>query len=176
MSGDETQGLLHQVLDLVDEAVAGITDIEVEAALARVHRAAAGGDSVVGQVVDLITSIAEQTNLLALNATIEAARSAEADGGFAVVAHEVEKVALASARTIEEIFPHTEASPTTVADAVTASEQIGMMIERFSECRASITSATDEQDTITVENVTDTVEKLDGTIAGLGRIRALLPH
>lgn len=65
----------------------------------------------ISKITDLISNIAEQTTLLALNAAIEAARAGTAGRGFAIVADEVNKLAIESqtaARTINKILKRIE--------------------------------------------------------------------
>ncbi len=79
------------------EGLAGLTsggEAAAEAlgqAMARIADAAKG----IGEVVDAVNDFAERTNLLAMNASIEAAHSGQAGKGFAVIAGEVKKLALA---------------------------------------------------------------------------------
>ncbi len=57
----------------------------------------------VSEGVNVITNIAEQTNLLAMNASIEAAHAGKYGKGFAIVAHEIRKLANNSTQSAKEI-------------------------------------------------------------------------
>jgi len=56
-------------------------------------------------IVEAITEISDQTHLLSLNAAIEAARAGAAGKGFAIVAHEVDKLSSQTAEEVEKITP-----------------------------------------------------------------------
>jgi methyl-accepting chemotaxis protein len=105
----------------------------------------------IGQVIKVITSIAQQTNLLALNATIEAARAGEAGKGFAVVANEVKELAKETARATEDISRKIEAIQGDTKGAVSAINQISMVIGQISDIQTTIASAIEEQSATTSE-------------------------
>ena len=105
----------------------------------------------IGNVIKVITQIAEQTNLLALNATIEAARAGEMGKGFAVVASEVKDLAQETARATEDISRRVNAIQGDTTGAVTAIEQISVVIGRISEYQTTIASAVEEQTATTNE-------------------------
>ncbi|NMO54258.1 methyl-accepting chemotaxis protein [Actinoplanes sp. TBRC 11911] len=117
----------------------------------------------IGNVIKVITSIAEQTNLLALNATIEAARAGEMGKGFAVVASEVKDLAQETARATEDISRRVEAIQADTSGAITAIEQISLVIERISEFQTTIASAVEEQTATTAEMNRSVAEASGGT-------------
>ena len=110
-----------------------------------------GSSTQIGNVVKMITSIAEQTNLLALNATIEAARAGDAGKGFAVVAGEVKDLAQETAKATENISRYVEAIQHDTGAAVSATGQIGTIIQQVSDYQNTIASAVAEQSTTTAQ-------------------------
>jgi methyl-accepting chemotaxis protein len=130
---------------------------------------AAKGGSVVGAVVDtmssikgssakiveiigVIDSIAFQTNILALNAAVEAARAGEQGRGFAVVASEVRSLAQRSATAAKEIktliqdsVSKVDAGSRLVESAGSTMTDIVDSVQRVASLIEEISSASAEQ-------------------------------
>jgi methyl-accepting chemotaxis protein len=142
------------------------------------------GGTVVGQVVDTMSSIREsarkivdiigvidgiafQTNILALNAAVEAARAGEQGRGFAVVASEVRNLAQRSAGAAKEIktligdsVEKVEAGGKLVDQAGASMDRIVTSIRQVTDIMGEIAAASDEQRT-GIEEVNRAVAQMD---------------
>lgn len=99
----------------------------------------------INEVVSFIKNIATQTNLLGLNAAIEAARAGQHGKGFSIVANEVRKLSLDSAKATENIE--------------TVIEQIKQSLISMNEGLANIKTAANSQAEFT-EDYASLVEKV----------------
>jgi methyl-accepting chemotaxis protein len=77
----------------------------------------------IGEIVQLISDLADRTGVLALNASIEAALAGEAGQGFAVVAHEVERLAERAFSATRQITSLIKAIQEETQEAVVAMER-----------------------------------------------------
>ncbi|WP_439630304.1 methyl-accepting chemotaxis protein [Gemmata sp.] len=77
----------------------------------------------IGQIVQLIDDIADRTGILALNASIQAAAAGEAGRTFAVVAEEVERLAVRSTDATKKIAALVRAIQVETNEAVAAMER-----------------------------------------------------
>ncbi|WP_217591871.1 methyl-accepting chemotaxis protein [Cohnella sp. GbtcB17] len=82
-----------------------------------------GRSQEIENIVAIITGISTQTNLLALTAATEAARVGEYGAGFAVVAHEVRKLAEMSAQSANQITELIKEIQSEIGIAALAMEQ-----------------------------------------------------
>jgi methyl-accepting chemotaxis protein len=99
----------------------------------------------IDRVVEVIVEIAEQTKLLALNATIEAARAGDAGKGFAVVASEVKALAGQTAQSTGDIRARIEAIQDNTIQAVSAIEEIVLVIGKVDQEVQNIATAVEQQ-------------------------------
>lgn len=105
----------------------------------------------IGDAVKSIDAISGQTKLLALNASIEAARAGDAGRGFLVVAEEVKKLALETAKANGEISQVVERMRHEVTEAVEAVFSVDGEIGRLHLLQEGVSSAVEEQTATTRE-------------------------
>ncbi|MCU6710241.1 methyl-accepting chemotaxis protein [Paenibacillus sp. J5C_2022] len=93
-AGAEVIGLTVKQIGMIEE--------RVDSAAGDMHELN-NYSSRINEILAYIGEVANQTNLLALNAAIEAAKAGEHGNGFAVVAHEIRKLAERSKSSSEEV-------------------------------------------------------------------------
>lgn len=128
------------------------------------------GAAEIGKVTDLISNLAEQSNLLALNAAIEAARAGKMGHGFAVVAEEVNKLALQSreaAKTINSILQSIQHKTQVSSEIATQVHQI------VQEQREAVASAQGSFDGIitAMENAVNKITDVNGQIKTINDLK-----
>jgi methyl-accepting chemotaxis protein len=77
----------------------------------------------IGEIVNLIAEIADRTSVLALNASIEASLAGDAGQGFAVVAQEVERLAVRASDATKQIHDLVDAIQGETSEAIIAMEE-----------------------------------------------------
>jgi methyl-accepting chemotaxis protein len=106
-------------------------------------------------IITMVREITEQTKLLALNATIEAARAGDAGKGFGVVAGEMRELSLKTARATTDVMTRVTAIEKASSTLIGNLRDIDRRVLDLQQITANITTAVDEQQTVT------------GNIAGL---------
>ena len=77
----------------------------------------------IGEIVSLIAEIADRTSVLALNASIEASLAGDAGQGFAIVAYEVERLAVRASDATKQIHDIVDAIQGETHQAMIAMEE-----------------------------------------------------
>ena len=121
------------------------------------------------KIAKAIEDIAFQTNILAINASVEAARSGSAGSGFAVVANEVQDLAVKSAEAaknatnmIENIRAIIDTGVTLNADTASSLEAISNVSSQISEISDRLVIAVDDQESalVTMEERIETISAI----------------
>jgi twitching motility protein PilJ len=87
----------------------------------------------IGEIIKLIGDIADRTSILALNASIQAAMAGEAGRGFAIVAEEVERLAVRSTEATKRVATLVKTIQAETGGAVAAMESTTSEVVRGSQ-------------------------------------------
>lgn len=150
---------------------------ETEKRMQRLHDSSAE----IGEIVSIMDDISERTNILALNAAIQAAMVGEAGMGFAIVADEVQMLAVKSSQAVKQVETvvstiRTDANRATKAmelaisevytgtklanNAGSALQKVEMVSKELAEIVQSISNSADEQTKI-ANKISKTMEIIE---------------
>ena len=120
----------------------------------------------INDILSFMNEIADKTTLLSLNANIEAARAGQAGHGFAVVATEISKLSVQSARGTEEIKNIIDAILLDLEKVVEAIDLSLAIVEKNTEDSNTVTTeitnmmANIRQNSAQIKGIYDAMEKL----------------
>lgn len=114
---------LSELVDEMDQITAKVQSTE------KVVRTLGEQSEAIMGIITIIREMSTQTNLLALNAAIEAARAGEQGRSFAVVAHEVRRLAEQSGQSAEEITILINKINDEIKQAVSAMEETTQAVQ-----------------------------------------------
>ncbi len=123
------------------------------------------------RIVGLIRGIAGRVNMLALNATIEAARAGEAGKGFAVVATEVKSLSYQTAKATDEISREIGSVQAISGKVAQSIQETAKGVEFVNHCVSGVSASVDEQNAVTQEISSHSMEMVGAVEAILFQAR-----
>ena len=102
----------------------------------------------IGEIVSLISDISDRTSILDLNASIEASLAGDAGHGFAIVAHEVERLAIRASEATKQIHNLVDTIQDKALKAMIAMEESTFEVSRGSNVADEAGQALREIETV----------------------------
>ena len=102
----------------------------------------------IGEIVSLISDISDRTSILAINASIEASLAGDAGHGFAIVAHEVERLAIRASEATKQIHNLVDTMQDKAIKAMIAMEESTFEVSRGSNVADEAGQALREIETV----------------------------
>ncbi len=121
------------------------------------------------KIAKAIEDIAFQTNILALNASVEAARAGNAGSGFAVVANEVQDLAVKSTQAAQSATDMITNTQTIIQTGVELNANTANSLKQISDVSTQISEISDQLVTAVhgQENALSVMEERIGTISAI---------
>ena len=128
-----------------------------------------GSTNEISKILKSINDIAFQTNLLSLNAAVEAAHAGRSGKGFGVVAEEVRRLAIRSAKAADETNARLTESERRAADGITASRMTSEALEGIRSVTEDVALLMSELTRLFQQQA----ELVDQVLGGLGRVEQI---